>query len=183
MKKILTIFMVMGIIVSLTASPVFARNQRVGHPREDRNRVHYPQVNVRHHYVSHHGDWGLFGFGLITGAVVTSLFYDPPPPPRPVVVHQAPAVVRYSDPVIIYKPPAVIEVPGGPMGEAVVTAALLNVRSGPGKNHPVTHQIWKGSRLVIRGSSGGWIYVRLPSGEYGWVMQEFTVRVQSSTSG
>jgi uncharacterized protein YgiM (DUF1202 family) len=164
MKKIFIILMTIGLIVSITVSPVFARPQ-----------------HVSHHRVWHHGDWLEFGFGLLTGVVVTNLFYGPPQ--KQVVVRHAPAAIYYSDPVIMQGPPSINKIPEHPTGEAVVTVGLLNVRSGPGKNYPVTHQIRRGSKLMIHGSSQGWLYVKLPSGEYGWVMQEFTARVQSPASG
>ena len=169
MKKTYIIFITIVLIVSITVSPVFARIHGVRHHR------------VTHHHVSHYGDWWTFGFGLLTGAVVTNLFYGPPQ--SRVLVSHAPAVVHYCDPIIIQRSPSIIEIPENPIGEAVVTVALLNVRSGPGKNFPVTHRIWRDNKLVIQGSSDGWLYVRLPSGEHGWVMQEFTARVQTLASG
>ena len=175
MKKIFTILMTITLVVSITVPPVFARSHRVSH-----HPVSYHHVS--HHHVSHHhGDWWTFGFGLLTGAVVTNLFYGPPQ--SRVVVSRTPAVVHYSAPVIIQESPSIIEMSDNPMGKAVVTVALLNVRSGPGKNYPVIHQVYRNSNLMIHSSSPGWLYVKLPSGEYGWVMQEFTARVQSSASG
>ena len=175
-------------------SPVFAGSRDVSHHRgryphvshyrvghHHISRPHVRHYRVSHHHVRHHADWGLFGIGLLTGAVVTNLFYATSP--REVVVYREPAVVHYPDPVIIQEPPGIVEVPGNPLGEAVVTVALLNVRSGPGKSYPVIHQVWRNSRLAIQGSSQGWFYVSLPSGNSGWVMREFTARVQAPASG
>lgn len=63
-----------------------------------------------------------------------------------------------------------------PSGEntAVVTGALyLNVRSGPGMEfEPFTH-LAKGDVVEMIGRSGGWVQVRLPNGETGWVGSSF----------
>jgi len=76
------------------------------------------------------------------------------------------------------------QVPSPGVGESVsVTAAILNVRSGPGKNHPVIHHVRQGDRLLIEGHAPGWFYVKLPSGRFGWVMTEFTDQLLSDASG
>jgi hypothetical protein len=59
-------------------------------------------------------------------------------------------------------------------GTVSVTAYALNVRSGPGKKHPVIRTIGKGKNLVVRGRKGGWLYVRTPRGEFGWVKAKYT---------
>jgi hypothetical protein len=75
-------------------------------------------------------------------------------------------------------------VPYPGVGESVsVTVPLLNVRSGPGKNHPVIHQVHQGDRLLIQGHAPGWFYVKLPWGEFGWVMTEFTDQLLSDANG
>jgi hypothetical protein len=76
------------------------------------------------------------------------------------------------------------QTPSPRAGESVtVTAPLLNVRSGPGKNHPVIHQVRQGDRLLIQGHAPGWFYVKLPWGEFGWVMTEFTDQLLSDANG
>jgi len=57
--------------------------------------------------------------------------------------------------------------------QVVVTAKLLNVRSGPGINHAVLTRIYMGNVLIVQGSASGWYYVRLPDNTYGWVMKTF----------
>jgi len=76
------------------------------------------------------------------------------------------------------------QVPSPSVGESVsVTVSLLNVRSGPGKNHPVIHHVRQGDTLLIQGHAPGWFYVKLPSGQFGWVMTEFTDQLLSDASG
>lgn len=70
------------------------------------------------------------------------------------------------------------------IGERVsVTAHLLNVRFGPGKEHPVIQRVARGSILIIKGAAPGWYYVQLPNGKYGWVMVKFTAQTSPPTSG
>ena len=65
----------------------------------------------------------------------------------------------------------------------VVDAYSLNVRSGPGTNHPVVNQVGQGMQLEVKGSAPGWYYVRLPSGAFGWVMGKYTHLLPSPAQG
>ena len=51
-----------------------------------------------------------------------------------------------------------------------VRAALLNVRSGPGVNHPVVTRVRRGTVMTIRGQAADWFYAELPNGTFGWVI-------------
>jgi uncharacterized protein YgiM (DUF1202 family) len=70
--------------------------------------------------------------------------------------------------------PVIIQPPETFSGQAAVTVDLLNVRSGPALSHSIVYQIQRGYVLDIHGKSGGWLFVELPNGEYGWVMSEYT---------
>ncbi len=94
-----------------------------------------------------------------------------------IVVEAPPVVVAVED------PPALIQVPETARGRVSVTANTLNVRSGPGANRPVIHHVYQGNILAIYGNAPGWLYVKLPSGKFGWVMQKFTVQVSPPASG
>jgi len=89
--------------------------------------------------------------------------------------------------VVVEPPPVAVsvdETPSTIVGESVsVTAPLLNVRSGPGKKHPVIHQVHQGDILLVQGHAPGWFYVKLPSGEFGWVMSEFVDQLLPDASG
>ncbi len=65
--------------------------------------------------------------------------------------------------------------------EVEVTARMLNVRSGPGKDHTVTSQIPIGTALEVHGVSPEWIFVKLPSGDFGWIMKKFTRSTSATT--
>jgi uncharacterized protein YgiM (DUF1202 family) len=88
----------------------------------------------------------------------------PPPPPPPGGLMQPPY-------------PAIVS--PAPGQQVAVTAEQLDVRSGPGLNHPLVTHVAKGAVLVIRGSAPGWLYVQLPNGTFGWVMSKFTAPVSS----
>ncbi|BBO85712.1 SH3 domain-containing protein [Desulfosarcina ovata] len=86
--------------------------------------------------------------------------------------------------VVVDAPPAAVQSPAVTSGETLaVTVSLLNVRSGPGTDHPVVTQVRLGDRLVTAGTSAGWYYVRLPDGQYGWVMMQYTRPVAPAAQG
>ena len=61
------------------------------------------------------------------------------------------------------------------ISQVKVISPMLNVRSGPTTNHEITFQVPRGTVLEIHGTAPEWIFVKLPSGEFGWVMENFTV--------
>jgi len=76
-------------------------------------------------------------------------------------------VVRDATPVLIGE--------GREHGVPVmVTERVLNVRSGPGTGYDVIHLVRRGDLLEVEESTPGWLYVRLPGGEFGWVMAAHT---------
>jgi uncharacterized protein YgiM (DUF1202 family) len=124
-----------------------------------------------HH--GHSGDWvGALGIGLLTGTLLTSMFYATTPHP---VVYQT------TEPVVVASPPVVVRertyttVPQNITPSRVsVTTAELNVRSGPGMDHSVAGFVRRGEVLDVMGSAPGWLYVKTIDGLYGWVMVQFT---------
>jgi len=61
------------------------------------------------------------------------------------------------------------------ISQVKVMPPMLNVRSGPGTNHEITFQVPQGRILEIHGTAPEWLFVKLSSGEFGWVMERFTV--------
>jgi len=126
-----------------------------GRPRHSHPRPHH-----RHRY---HNDGAVIagilsaiGFGLLVGTAV----------------ERANARPRVAAPA--YTPPPVPAPSAGDGDSLVVTALRLHVRSGPGKHHPVIGEVQANNVLKIVGSATGWWYVRLYSGQYGWVMGAYT---------
>lgn len=98
--------------------------------------------------------------------------------PSGYVVVEAPADVIIEEAI-----PALVEPPEPASGIVSVEASILNVRSGPGLNYPVIYQIHRGYVLDVHGKTVGWLYVQLPNGEFGWVMNIYTTMLKPPGSG
>ncbi|RJX29514.1 MAG: hypothetical protein C4525_14395 [Desulfarculus sp.] len=103
----------------------------------------------------------------LTYYTLAGIYYRPAP--NGYVVVDPPAGVVVTSP-----PPPPMVAPSAPQGTAMVTAPLLNVRSGPGYNYPVTATVNQGFNLTVYGQQPGWLYVQTPGGQFGWVAQRFT---------
>ncbi len=57
---------------------------------------------------------------------------------------------------------------------AKVTVSVLNVRSGPGTQYSRTTTVSQGTVLTVISKQGEWLQVKLPSGQTGWVMAQYT---------
>ncbi|GKX67500.1 family 10 glycosylhydrolase [Inconstantimicrobium mannanitabidum] len=55
----------------------------------------------------------------------------------------------------------------------IVTASVLNVRSGPGLNYSILTTVSRGARVTILGSKNGWYNVKLSSGRVAWVSMSY----------
>jgi len=143
---------------------------------------------------------GMYYKKLPNGYAVTK------PPLGAVIAHLPPGYVAfraedfeyyYYGNVYYNKAPSgyiVVESPAGvdpseyksasPVAEQVkVTAPTLNARSGPGVNHPVIVQLSQGTTMELHGADPGWLFVKLPSGEFGWVMKKFTTSEPEPAAG
>ena len=67
--------------------------------------------------------------------------------------------------------------------QVVVTAKILNVRSGPGLSHSILTQTYMGNILIVQGSAPDWYYVHLPDNTYGWVMKQHVTIPGSGAQG
>lgn len=56
---------------------------------------------------------------------------------------------------------------------AKVTANSLNIRSGPGTDHPAVESIKKGQIVTVVGQEGDWVQIRLEDGTFGWASAKF----------
>jgi uncharacterized protein YgiM (DUF1202 family) len=105
--------------------------------------------------------------GIIAGVAFSLLDNDPAPAPQVAVPATYPVGVGH----------------GVATSSVVVTAALLNVRSGPGLGKSCVGQLYRGATLSVMSSSGGWYYVQASTGVSGWVMAQYTSPVASPVSG
>lgn len=163
MKKGVIVLVLVGIFMA-GVSPVHAGR--------------YP--GYRHHRY-HHPHWGAFGVGIITGSIVANLFYGPPA--RAIIVEPATPIVVQPAPVIVQRSYAPVYPPAAAGNWVSVTTPILNVRSGPGLNFSITGRVYQGDLLLAKGSAPQWVYVRLPGGNFGWVMTEFTAQTSAVASG
>ena len=75
--------------------------------------------------------------------------------------------------------------PAAPDGEPAVqqievTGSVVNLRQGPGTDHPVVGQVTRGTRLPVLSSSQGWYQVTAPNGVPAYIASDY-VRVVTST--
>ena len=70
-----------------------------------------------------------------------------------------------------------------PDGDVMIVAGLLNVRSGPGTNFSVVQKIRQNMIVEIYGRAQDWLYIKLHSGEYGWIMEKFSVPATPGADG
>jgi hypothetical protein len=104
-----------------------------------------------------------------------------------VYYRRVPAGYMVVDPpreaVVVRETPAA-EAPEDQEGAlVVVTAPRLNVRSGPGDGFEVIAVIDQGLSLEIRGSAADWLYVKMPDGRHGWVLETYTSPILPPASG
>ncbi len=133
------------------------------------------------------------GFGTVLYQGVKYLYYDNvyyqevssgyvvvEPPPGVIALREESAGGQTQAPTPM---PAPATTPAISSGKVTVTSPLLNVRSGPGMNFGVVSQVRQGTALEVHGNAPGWLYVRLPSGNFGWVSRQFTSTVETPASG
>jgi SH3-like domain-containing protein len=56
----------------------------------------------------------------------------------------------------------------------VVEVARVNVRKGPGANHPVVFKAYRGVTFQVLDEQDGWLEVKHESGKRGWVSKPLT---------
>ncbi len=76
--------------------------------------------------------------------------------------------------VVIREPSKIISPLVSASGNVSVTVSTLNIRSGPGLNFSLVHQVEEGSILEVLGKTDGWLYVESINGHTGWVKSVFT---------
>ena len=167
MKKRITILVTAVLMVTTMAPIAGAGGRGYGY----RYHGHY-----RHHHGGHDNFWFGLGLGVLTGAIVSSFHYAPPPPRR--VVYYDPPPVAVSRPPVVVQPKRYGTALKAEFGQVIVTAAELNVRSGPGLDRAVVRRVRKGDVLAVIDSIPSWFYVRAADGRYGWVMDRYTKPAQ-----
>jgi hypothetical protein len=88
---------------------------------------------------------------------------------------------------MVVLPPVKPALPGAAIaweGDQIqMSVPILNVRPGPGTEHPVIKEVHQGDILVVQSSSSDWYYVKLLDNSFGWVMVKFTTLVEPKGVG
>ena len=64
-----------------------------------------------------------------------------------------------------------------------VAVDMLNVRTGPGREYPVVVVIYNNSILEIESGVPDWLFIRLPDGKTGWIMEQYVTLDEPGASG
>lgn len=171
MKRMLSLLLLVMLAVLVPAISSLAGSRYYSSHYYGGYRSHYYPYHHRHY----HSDDSLayLGIGLLTGAVVGSILYQPPvqrtvvysAPPPPVIIHRSPVIVT---PQPEYYPDNEV------LRQVKPTVRLLNLRSGPGHDEEVIGQATFGEVLGVIGAAPEWLYVKTQAGQYGWVMTQYT---------
>lgn len=169
MKKLFFVFLVSSLFLFSTAAISLA-----GHRYGSRNYYNHYRSYPRHNYSHSNYFWPYLGVGLITGAVIGSLFAEPPRP-RTIYYTSTPRVIVQSEPIVVRQQPR----PSTPPPELVlrqvkITQGIVNIRSGPGLENVVIDQARQNQTIDVIGAAAEWLYVRTATGQYGWIMTQYT---------
>lgn len=173
MKKTLSLLLTFSLLLVSTATLALAGSR---HSYYGYSGHHYRPYYYGHR---HHSDHflGYLGVGLLTGAVVGTILSNPPR--ERVVYTTPPPVILRSEPIIVSRPPA-YALPDREvvLRQVKITVPSVNVRSGPGFDSGVIGQVVEGQTLDVIGAAPEWLYVKTSTGQYGWVMAQYTVESQ-----
>ncbi len=176
MKKIFFVFLVISLFLFSTTAVSLA-----GHRHGYRSNYNHYRSGFSHYrsYPRHHSShsnhfWPYLGVGLVTGAVIGSLFAQPPRP-QTIYYSSTPRVVVQSEPIIIKQQPR----PASPPPQLIlkqvkIVERIVNIRSGPGLENVVVDQARQDETIDVIGAAPEWLYVRTATGRYGWIMTQYT---------
>jgi len=174
-----------------------------GHVAANRHgRDHRPLVSSarRHHYPRGPYYGNRSRVSLFFSAPIGAFFPSLPYGYTRVVVHGSPyyvaggvyyqqavggyRVVEAPREVVVVTSPVVERtLPAALPGKVQVSAAALNIRTGPGLHYSVIDEVQRGDILRVLDSAPGWLNVQMESGRSGWVMDSFTVPMTGPANG
>jgi uncharacterized protein YgiM (DUF1202 family) len=179
MKKLSTILLVLSFLLLSPAKFSLAGPRYYGHEYGNYYRGYHQSYSYHHYPRYYHGDVFLshLGIGLLAGAVVGSILYDPPRQQTVIYAAPPPPMVRY-EPVVMSRPVAeTAPRPDLVLRRVQVTERLVNIRSLPGLDSSVIGQAVAGQTIDVVGAAPEWLYVRTASGQNGWIMSRYTVEL------
>ena len=176
MKKPVSIVLVLSFCVLSTVPLASAGSRYHNNGYGNYYRGHHAPYNYHHYGHSYRDSFlPLLGIGLLTGAVVGSMIYEPPRQ-QTVVYNTPPPVIIQSEPIVINRPLASITPqPEVVLRQVKITERIVNVRSGPGLDSTIIGQAVAGQTIDVIGAAPDWLYIRTRAGQYGWVMSQYTV--------
>lgn len=177
MKKPVSIALILAFCMLSTVPLASAGSRHYNSGYGNYYRGHHSPYNYSHYRHSRHADsfLPLLGIGLLTGAVVGSMIYEPPRQ-QTVVYNTPPPVIIRSEPIVINRPMASVAPPPEIVLRQVrITERIVNVRSGPGLDSTIIGQAVAGQNVEVIGAAPDWLYIRTKAGQYGWVMSQYTV--------
>lgn len=175
MKRMASFFLVLMFTILLPATSSLAGSRYYSGHYYGGYRGHYYPYYPYHHGHSYHSHDSLayLGVGLLTGAVIGSLLYQPPvertvvyaAPPPPTIIQRSPVIIT---PQPVYRPDNEV------LRQVRPTVRILNLRSGPGLDEEIVGQATFEEVLGVIGAAPDWLYVKTQNGQYGWVMTQYT---------
>lgn len=169
MKRLISLLAILLFAVLVPAAEGIAGSRYYSSHYHGGHRSHY---YPHHHRHSSSSDFlAPLGVGLLTGAVVGSLLYQPPV--ERTVVYSAPPSAIHSSPVVVGAQPDYYR-DSEVLRQVKPTVRLLNLRSGPGLDEEVIGQATFDDILGVIGAAPEWLYVKTARGQYGWVKTQYT---------
>ncbi len=172
MKKIIRSAAILNILFLLWAVTASAggRYYHTGHRYYGSSYHHYG------HHGSHYNSddvWIYLGVGLLTGVIIGAIA-NSQPRERTVVYHTPPQIIVNSQPSVSHRVLTTYTSTEKVLSQVETTAYLLNVRSIPDQDADITNQLQQGTVLDVIGAAPEWLYIKTASGQYGWIMKQYT---------
>lgn len=186
MKKTLACFLFIALFLFTTVTASVARSRHYGSSHHyGSHHSSYRSFSSRYHNHSSDHFWVQLGAGLLTGAILGSIFYHPPRQktviytrPQQIYTTAVPVYVNPSPTYSSQQAPVYVPPPELILRRVTTTPVLLNIRSGPGLDTPITGQVTGGTVLDVIGAAPEWLYIKTGSGNYGWIMTQYTQNAQ-----
>ena len=175
MKKLVSIFLLMTFFIISAGSEALAGGRYHGYKNHHYRGGghHYKYSHHRGHYYNSNRYWTSWGVGLLTGAVISTVLYQPPRP-RTVVYTSQPQVIVRSEPIVIRQNQPVAPSPVFALRQVRITTDVLNVRHIPDSGASIINQLRFGQTVDVIGAAPEWLYIKTTAGQHGWVMTRYT---------
>ncbi len=100
----------------------------------------------------------------------------PGPSPSPTPAPTVQVIVVSESPSAVIQEATATPTPAKVYSQATIWANSLNVREGPGMDYGKIGTVKRGQSFKVWDETSKWIKIQLPSGSYGWIWEDYTVR-------